>query len=490
MTPATPSARTRGRRGDGASLKPEAAQTRRLRPDAGSTSNSASTARCGRRCPTSRRWSSGAAEAAFAAVPEAPALAEVSVALIDDATIRDLNRGFRGKDQPTNVLSFPAPPVDVPGAPVLLGDIAVALRDHGRAKRPPKRKAIADHLPTSSCTACCIFSATTTSRPRTPSSWRRPSAPFLPRSASPIPTPRATPTDQAMPDTTETRSPSPSADAAARAERGEGLFERLRAFLGPEAARVLAARRSGGGAGGRRRRPRPTSRPKSGRCSRTSSGCATLRVGDVMVPRADIVAVPKDIPLGELLQGVRQRRPFAAGGLWRDARRPGRHGPHPRPRRLPHQPRQRRRRGRRRAARTRPGTARPPVRLRRHRRSTSPSRCPTTGLLRHLLFVPPSMPAIDLLVKMQATPRPPGAGDRRIWRHRRPGLDRGHGRAGGRRHRGRARRRDGPSITREPDGSWIADARVGLDEVRETLRRGVRRRWRAPRTSTRWAACW
>ena len=32
----------------------------------------------------------------------------VVLALADDATVRDLNRQFRGKDRPTNVLSFPS----------------------------------------------------------------------------------------------------------------------------------------------------------------------------------------------------------------------------------------------------------------------------------------------------------------------------------------------------------------------------------------------
>lgn len=50
-----------------------------------------------------------------------PAGAELSVALADDATVRRLNRDYRGKDRPTNVLSFPGP-----GGP-LLGDIVMAL---------------------------------------------------------------------------------------------------------------------------------------------------------------------------------------------------------------------------------------------------------------------------------------------------------------------------------------------------------------------------
>ena len=44
------------------------------------------------------------------------------VLLSDDATVHELNRRFRDKDKPTNVLSFPA----VEGADNMLGDIALA----------------------------------------------------------------------------------------------------------------------------------------------------------------------------------------------------------------------------------------------------------------------------------------------------------------------------------------------------------------------------
>jgi probable rRNA maturation factor len=44
------------------------------------------------------------------------------VLLTDDPTVQRLNRDFRGKDQPTNVLSFPAAPNPVDH----LGDIALA----------------------------------------------------------------------------------------------------------------------------------------------------------------------------------------------------------------------------------------------------------------------------------------------------------------------------------------------------------------------------
>ncbi len=46
---------------------------------------------------------------------------EISIALTDDAHIQTLNRDYRGKDKPTNVLSFPS-------EPPMLGDIVIALQ--------------------------------------------------------------------------------------------------------------------------------------------------------------------------------------------------------------------------------------------------------------------------------------------------------------------------------------------------------------------------
>lgn len=48
---------------------------------------------------------------------------EVSLLLTGDDEIQALNRDWRGKDKPTDVLSFPASPLDAP----FLGDIAVSL---------------------------------------------------------------------------------------------------------------------------------------------------------------------------------------------------------------------------------------------------------------------------------------------------------------------------------------------------------------------------
>jgi probable rRNA maturation factor len=62
--------------------------------------------------------------------------AEVSVLLADDDTLQALNRDWRGKDNPTNVLSFPAPEIALPGAgspqPRHLGDIAMSYQTLAR----------------------------------------------------------------------------------------------------------------------------------------------------------------------------------------------------------------------------------------------------------------------------------------------------------------------------------------------------------------------
>lgn len=55
---------------------------------------------------------------------------EVSVALVDDARIRQLNRDYRGRDRPTDVLSFPMSETvetEDGGTLFLLGDVVVSL---------------------------------------------------------------------------------------------------------------------------------------------------------------------------------------------------------------------------------------------------------------------------------------------------------------------------------------------------------------------------
>lgn len=64
--------------------------------------------------------------------------AALTVLLAGDGKLRALNRAFRGKDRPTNVLSFPA------RAPDYLGDIALAYGVTAREARE-RRTSFADH---------------------------------------------------------------------------------------------------------------------------------------------------------------------------------------------------------------------------------------------------------------------------------------------------------------------------------------------------------
>jgi probable rRNA maturation factor len=92
------------------------------------------------------------------AIGEAAAMAatsggELAIVLTDDSAIRALNRDWRGKDKPTNVLSFPAPAPSrtLPGKPGgvrLIGDIVIAyetVEHEARADQRPFRHHLA-HL--------------------------------------------------------------------------------------------------------------------------------------------------------------------------------------------------------------------------------------------------------------------------------------------------------------------------------------------------------
>ena len=76
-----------------------------------------------------------AARAAFLiAPPSTQGTYEVTILLTDDAKMRTLNRAWRDKDAPTNVLSFPSS--DTPPVPGALGDVVLAyetIRDEARS---------------------------------------------------------------------------------------------------------------------------------------------------------------------------------------------------------------------------------------------------------------------------------------------------------------------------------------------------------------------
>ena len=90
--------------------------------------------------PEAERLTRAAALAALAAaeVGGAPAL---TILLADDAAVRELNAEWRGKDRPTNVLSFPAPETAAPH----LGDIALAFETCAR-EAAEQDKPLSHHL--------------------------------------------------------------------------------------------------------------------------------------------------------------------------------------------------------------------------------------------------------------------------------------------------------------------------------------------------------
>ena len=108
--------------------------------------------------PPETDWEALAARAAGALTVIAPELdnqrLSASLLFTDDAEVHTLNREWRGKDKPTNVLSFPMldrddlVALDADGPPELLGDIALAYETCLResAEKRVSLEAHASHL--------------------------------------------------------------------------------------------------------------------------------------------------------------------------------------------------------------------------------------------------------------------------------------------------------------------------------------------------------
>ena len=80
--------------------------------------------------------------AATAGAPARPA--ELAILLCDDQAMRELNGRWRGRAEPTNVLSFPPAGAAAPGA-ARLGDIAIAFETTAR-EAEAEGKRFGDHL--------------------------------------------------------------------------------------------------------------------------------------------------------------------------------------------------------------------------------------------------------------------------------------------------------------------------------------------------------
>jgi len=109
--------------------------------------------------PDTLDWEARAAEAVaaalaltpYAGLADAAPLVEVAVRLTDDAEVQQLNRDFRGKDRPTNVLSFPQVQEDLleglansDDGEILLGDIVLARETCAR-EAEEKGLSLEDH---------------------------------------------------------------------------------------------------------------------------------------------------------------------------------------------------------------------------------------------------------------------------------------------------------------------------------------------------------
>lgn len=92
-----------------------------------------------------------AVEAALQPSPDSVAgqVTEISILLENDAALQALNKQWRNKDKPTNVLSFPAPPLPAAmramQAERHLGDIALSF-DTLSAEASTENKTLSDHL--------------------------------------------------------------------------------------------------------------------------------------------------------------------------------------------------------------------------------------------------------------------------------------------------------------------------------------------------------
>ena len=94
-----------------------------------------------------RRAATAAWEGATTVLKRKTAGGELAVVLTTDAAIRELNRAWRGKDKPTNVLSFPAAEAgDLRGpGELILGDVVVAYATVAKEAKEAG-KSLKDHL--------------------------------------------------------------------------------------------------------------------------------------------------------------------------------------------------------------------------------------------------------------------------------------------------------------------------------------------------------
>lgn len=94
----------------------------------------------------SRLLTAAAKAALKAGAPDLSGKVDIAFLLTDDPEMASLNKMWRGKAKPTNVLSFPAlPEASPPGGPVFLGDVALAL-ETVLAEARQQKKSVEAHV--------------------------------------------------------------------------------------------------------------------------------------------------------------------------------------------------------------------------------------------------------------------------------------------------------------------------------------------------------
>ncbi len=211
---------------------------------------------------------------------------EVSVRLVNRAESRKLNAHYRGKDYATNVLSFPAPPLDLTEAAQPLGDLVICPPVLEWKLASSARRC--GHIGrTSSCTGRCISSVTTTSAMTTRVAWNVARSRYYAVSVSPTRTgSRRTPEG--------VEDPSMSKDLNAT---GRWLRKITQSLGEPQDREDLHAILSAAG-------ERGVIDDEAVTMLEGVLEVADLQVRDIMVPRGQMISVRRDDPPSRLLPTV------------------------------------------------------------------------------------------------------------------------------------------------------------------------------------------